>query len=96
MTIHSFWARRKAVLYWVTKGLAQELRTAISAWMSVMSSSEDSRSTCAMSHSQYQLMRDKLERDRLKGEVGEVDWARVVDLTCLIATISPVAFSIAL
>lgn len=44
MIIHSLWPRRNEPLYWVTKGLAQVLKTAISAWISWMSSSLDSRS----------------------------------------------------
>ena len=44
MIIHSLCPFRKLALYWVTKELAQVLRTVISAWISWMSSSLDSRS----------------------------------------------------
>lgn len=46
MTIHSLTPRTKLVLYWVTKGLAQVLSSAISCWISRMSSSLPSRSIC--------------------------------------------------
>lgn len=44
ITIQSLLPRRKLALYWVTWELAQVLRTEISAWMSWISSSVDSRS----------------------------------------------------
>lgn len=77
MTIHSLYPRRKLVLYWVTKGLAQVLNTEISCWISWISSSLDSRSIWATISGQARL-------------------ATRCYRTCLMATTSPVALSIAL
>jgi len=77
ITIQSLCPRKKLSLYWVTYGLAHVLSTAISCWISWISSSLDSRSI----YDQRQPLH--LGRTRLA-------------LTCFIATISPVALSIAL
>ena len=83
MTIHSLCPRRKLALYWVTKELAQVLSTEISCCISWMSSSLDSRSIC------------KWPSVSLVPHMYYFG-AHIGGLTCLIATVSPVALSIAL
>lgn len=56
MTIHSLCPRKKLVLYWVTYELPHVLRTAISCWISWMSSSLDSRSICAEQRVSFALV----------------------------------------
>jgi len=81
MTIHSLWPRRKLPLYCVTYELAHVLRTEISCCISWMSSSLDSRSI-------WEAIACRLAIVRL------VSYGRIH--TCLMATVSPVAFSMAL
>jgi hypothetical protein len=58
ITIHNLWPRKKLVLYCVTYELPHVLRTAISCWISWMSSSLDSRSICKEYRSAYVSLKE--------------------------------------
>lgn len=93
MMIHSLVPRRKLPRYCVTYGLAHVAKTAISCWISWMSSSLDSRSIWRMKTINR---RNRARTKRIFPTDQNNQESRPNKRTCFTATISPVALSMAL